>query len=246
MPTLIALGVLLLSYLLGAIPFGLIIVRLKTGLDVRKIESGRTGGTNVMRAAGFGAGFVTAILDILKGAVTVWLVRWLSSRGLIPTSPWLEVLAPALAVLGHNYSIFLIEPTGTGGFRLRGGAGGATTVGGALALWFPSIFVIIPVGLIFLFGVGYASLATLSVALSSGAIFAYRAWQGLSPWEYVGYSLISGALLVWALRPNLKRLMNGTERLVGWRARRLRQMMSENQPGAPANHSSSPSSSSSS
>lgn len=245
MPKIIAFGVLLLSYLLGAIPFGLIIVRLKTGLDVRKIESGRTGGTNVMRAAGFGAGFVTAVLDILKGAVTVWLVRWLAGRGLVLSTPWLEVLAPAFAVLGHNYSIFLIEPTGRGGYRLRGGAGGATTVGGALALWPPSILVVIPVGLIFLFGVGYASLATLSVALSSGLIFAYRAWQGVSPWEYVAYSLITGALLAWALRPNLKRLANGTERLVGWRARRLRRLIEESQNSSPVNHSSSPSSSSS-
>ena len=66
-------GIILLAYLLGSVPFGLLIVKLKTGKDVREVESGRTGGTNAMRAAGFWAGFITAMLDILKGAGAVWL-----------------------------------------------------------------------------------------------------------------------------------------------------------------------------
>ena len=61
------IGIILLAYLFGSIPFGLLIVKLKTGKDIREVESGRTGGTNAMRAAGFWAGFATAMLDILKG-----------------------------------------------------------------------------------------------------------------------------------------------------------------------------------
>lgn len=244
MPGILAVGVLILSYLIGSIPFGLIIVRLTTGKDVRQIESGRTGGTNVMRAAGFAAGLMTAILDILKGAAAVWIVRGVSQAGLIPASPWLEILAPALAVLGHNYSIFLAEPKPNGGIRLRGGAGGATTVGGAIGLWPASVLIIIPVGLVFLFGIGYASLATLSVALTSVGVFAVRAWQGASPWEYVLYGVLTGLLLTWALRPNIQRLLNGTERLVGWRARRQRVRSGAINAGT-VNHSSSSSSSSS-
>lgn len=211
---------LFVSYVIGSIPFGLIIVRLRTGQDIRKVESGRTGGTNAMRAAGFWAGFTTAILDLLKSACTVWLVRWLAGLGLLPVTPWLEVLAPLMAVLGHNYSMFLPERDEHGRLRLRGGAGGASAAGGAIGLWPPSILFIIPVGALILFGVGYASLATMSAGLTAMVIFAVRAWMGASPWEYIFYGILAEVLLVWALRPNIRRLLNGTERVVGWRARR--------------------------
>jgi len=212
---LIVAGVLAASYLLGSLPFGLFVVRLATGRDLRNIESGRTGGTNAMRAAGFFAGAATVILDFFKGAIAAWL-----ARAVLPDNTWLAVIAPVLAVLGHNYSIFLAQRDEQGKLRLRGGAGGATTVGGAMGLWFPSALINIPVGVGILFGVGYASVATLSVGLSSIAIFAYRAWIGASPWEYIFYGVFAEILLLIALRPNIKRLLNGTERVVGWRARR--------------------------
>ncbi len=112
--------VIICAYLLGSIPSGVLIVKLSTGKDVRQIESGRTGGTNAMRAAGAWAGLATAVLDAVKGAVPVWLARWL-----VPGALWLEVVAPLLAIIGHNYSIFLIERTENGKVRLGGGAGGA-------------------------------------------------------------------------------------------------------------------------
>ncbi|HSQ26533.1 MAG TPA: glycerol-3-phosphate acyltransferase [Anaerolineales bacterium] len=214
-----SLVALFISYLIGSIPFGLLIVKLSTGKDIRHVESGRTGGTNAMRAAGFWAGLSTAVLDIIKSASTVWLTRWLIDLKLLPDSPWLVMLAPICAIIGHNYSIFLAERTEGGKVRLRGGAGGTPAVGGAFGLWAPSLIITVVIGILLLFGVGYASLATLSVGLVSAIIFAYRAWIGASPWEYVLYGLISFALLAWALRPNIKRLLNGTERLIGWRAR---------------------------
>ncbi len=219
MQLLAAVFVLFLSYLIGSIPSGLLIVKFSTGKDIRQVESGRTGGTNAMRAAGFWAGLGTAVLDILKSASTVWLARWLINLGWLPDNPWLVMLAPIFAILGHNYSVFLVERTQDGKLRLRGGAGGAPTVGGAFGLWPPSLVITVVTGALLLFGVGYASLATLSVGLVSALIFAYRAWLGASPWEYVFYGVIAFALLAWALRPNIKRLLNGTERLVGWRAR---------------------------
>ena len=215
MQILISLGILLLSYIIGSIPFGLVIVRFSTGKDIRRVESGRTGGTNAMRAAGFWAGLGTAILDLLKGAAMVWLARFVA-----PNNVWAEVLAPVAAVLGHNYSIFLTERNEKGQLRLRGGAGGATTVGGAMGLWAPSILIILPLGALILFGVGYASVATMSVAFSAFVIFAYRAWIGASPWQFAIYGLITEVILMIALRPNIRRLFKGTERLVGWRARR--------------------------
>jgi glycerol-3-phosphate acyltransferase PlsY len=209
-------GVLLLAYLVGSIPFGLIIVKLSTGKDIRSVESGRTGGTNAMRAAGVWAGVATAVFDTLKGVSAVLLSHWL-----IPGSHiWMDVLAPFLSIIGHNYSAFLIERTENGWLRFRGGAGGATCLGGSIGLWFPSLFVIVPVcGLVYYFG-GYASITTLSVALVSTVVFAFRAWLGLSPWQYAIYGLLAFTALAWSLRPNIKRLMEGNERVVGLRAKK--------------------------
>ena len=202
---------LILAYVIGSIPFGWIIVKLRTGKDVREVESGRTGGTNTMRAAGFWAGFVTAILDILKAACTVWIAR---GFGL---GAWVETLAPIAAIAGHNYSVFLPEKK-NGRFRLHGGAGGAASVGGALGLWAPSFLIIFPIGFLIFFAVGYASVTTMSVALIAMVIFIVRAILGLSSWVYVWYGVLAELLLIWALRPNIKRLLAGEERLHGWRA----------------------------
>ena len=215
-----AIGLLVLSYLMGSIPFGLLMVKLITGQDIRKIESGRTGGTNVMRAAGFLPGLITALLDVLKSAATVWLARYCISIGIIPTNPWLEVFPPLLAVLGHNYSIFLAERDDSGRLKLRGGAGGASAGGGLLGLWAPGLLILLPVALLLLFVVGYASLATLSVGVVAVVIFAIRAWAGLSPWQYIFYGVFVEIILIWGLRPNIKRLLAGEERVVGLRARK--------------------------
>lgn len=218
MQTLIIPALLLLSYLIGSLPTGLIVVKLLNGKDIRKVESGRTGGTNAMRAAGFWAGLATTILDILKSAACVWI-----AQALLPNMALMHVLAPLAAILGHNYSIFLTERDRSGHLRLRGGAGGAPTVGGAFGLWPGSIFIVVPMGALMLYFVGYASLATMSVAIISALIFAYRAWLGLSPWEYILYGILAEALLLWSLRPNISRLFRGTERLVGFRARRKKE-----------------------
>ncbi len=94
-------------------------------------------------------------------------------------------------------------------------------VGGSVGLWFPSLLIIVPLGAIILYFGGYALVTTMSAALISTLIFAYRAWLGASPWEYALYGIISLLVLMWALRPNIKRLLNGTGRVfVGFRARR--------------------------
>lgn len=214
MQILIDAGILLASYLFGAIPFGLIIVKLRTGKDVRTVESGRTGGTNVMRAAGWGAGLLTAILDVLKAAATVWLSKAITGN------EWVHTLAPIAAILGHNYSVFLAERDARGGWRLRGGAGGAASLGGALGLWGPSALIILPLGALIYYFIGYASVTTMSVAVLATIIFAVRAMFYHAPWEYVLYGVLAEILLIWALLPNIKRLLAGTERLHGWRAKR--------------------------
>lgn len=204
---------LLLSYIAGSLPFGLFFVWLFTGKDVRNVESGRTGGTNAMRAAGLLAGALTATGDTLKGISTGWLASWLA-----PEYPWVRVLAALLAILGHNYSVFLMEKRSIGGVRLRGGAGGAAAFGGAIALWPYAGFIIFPLaGLVYLF-IGYASAATMSIAVFSILVFTVRAAMGLSPWVDVAYGFGALAMVLWALRPNLKRLREGNERVVGVRA----------------------------
>jgi acyl phosphate:glycerol-3-phosphate acyltransferase len=206
--------VLVLSYLVGSIPFGLLVVKLSTGKDIRQVESGRTGGTNAARAAGLGAGIITAVLDFLKAALTVWI-----ARTLVPGNIWIQVLAPVAAVVGHNYSIFLIERGSDRRLRLRGGAGGAPTVGGAFGLSWVSILIILPLAMAVLFGIGFASLATMSVAFFATVIFTFGALAGISPWQYVLYGVITELILIVALRPNIRRLLNGTERRIGWRAK---------------------------
>lgn len=199
-----------LAYVIGSIPFGLVIVKLKTGKDIREVESGRTGGTNALRAAGFWAGIGTALLDILKGAVAVWLARWIS-----PQQDWLHVIAPLAAILGHNYSIFLAERDANGKFRLRGGAGGAPSVGGAWGLYPSSLLIILPLGVLVFFTIGIASVTTMAVALFAIIVFAVYAAQGVLPWWYVLYGVGAELLLIWALRPNIKKLLAGQERVVG-------------------------------
>jgi glycerol-3-phosphate acyltransferase PlsY len=201
----------------------LIIVKLGTGKDVRKIESGRTGGTNAYRAAGVWAGVLTGFLDGAKGTAAVWLAIALGG------TPFGLVFAGVGAILGHIFSIFLAERGENGRWRLRGGAGGAPAAGGAVGLWFPSVLFIVPGALATLYFSGYASMATLSIPLMALLVFAIRAYLGYGPWAYVLYGIFSELILIWALRPNIKRLMNGTERMVGPRAKkRAAQAAAEN------------------
>lgn len=231
MQTLIDIAVVILGYILGSIPFGLLIVKIKTGKDLRRVESGRTGGTNAMRAAGLSAGFLTAIMDILKGAAAVWLAQVLNPGGNL-----IDILAPIGAILGHNYSIFLVERDENGQLRFRGGAGGAPALGGAMGLWWPMLPIVFSLGALLFFTLGIASITTMSVALFVTIIFAVRAWLGQMPWIDVLYGVLAELILIWALRPNIQKLLSGNERVVkyslnGWlRARKETQAKSKTSP----------------
>ncbi|MHC1784259.1 MAG: glycerol-3-phosphate acyltransferase [Anaerolineaceae bacterium] len=205
--------VLVISYLLGSIPFGWLVVAIGTGKDVRGVGSGRTGGTNAMRAAGLFAGLLTALGDVLKAAATALVVQYFT-----PGNLWVQVAAALLAIVGHNYPIFMIKISKEGKVNLSGGAGGAPCLGGAIALWPPIWLIVLPLGVLVYIGVGFASVTTMSLAVLSTIIFAFRAIMGWGPWEYVVYGLVAEALVVWALRPNLIRLKEGNERPVGLRA----------------------------
>ncbi|MGE5641836.1 MAG: glycerol-3-phosphate acyltransferase [Byssovorax cruenta] len=216
MQILIGIGAVIIGYILGSIPFGLLIVKLKTGKDIRQVESGRTGGTNAVRAAGFGAGLLTAILDILKGAAAVWVARWL-----VPHETLFHVLAPLAAIVGHNYSLFLINRDADGKLRFHGGAGGAPALGGAMGLWpwmFPIVFA---AGALVWFTLGIASVTTMIIGLVVTIVFAVQISQGYQNPIYIWYGILAELLLLWALRPNIKKLFAGQERVVkfslnGW------------------------------
>ena len=209
------IGVLLISYLIGSIPWGFIIVKLISGKDIRGIESGRTGGTNTMRAAGLIPGLLTSILDIFKSAAMVWV-----ARSLFPEDYWIHVLVVGIVVLGHNYSVFLIRRDQTGKLTIGGGAGGTPAVGGSVGLWWPSFFILFPLGYFIVMVIGYASVATLSLPVIGSVIFLLRFIWFEEPWQYIFAGLIPEILIIWALRPNIKRLLNGTERIVGIRAKK--------------------------
>src|SRR5512141_356294 len=212
MQMLIEASVVLLAYIFGSIPFGLLIVKLSTGKDIRQVASGRTGGTNAARAAGAWAGVLTGLMDGIKGAAAVWV-----AQAAAPQMHWLHVIAPLAAILGHNYSLFIIERDEQGRLRLRGGAGGGPTVGGAIGLWWPSAFIILPLAIAVFFGIGYASVTTMSIAIITIGIFAVRYAMGLSPLPDVLYGVFALLMLLWALRPNIRALIDGRERFHGWR-----------------------------
>lgn len=217
MQILIAFAVLLIGYLLGSIPFGWVIVKITTGRDIRGIESGRTGGTNAWRAAGFLAGMLTAFFDGAKAFVSVVIARWLLPID-FPYREWLVAAAPLMAILGHNYSIYLLERHESGRLVLRGGAGGAPCLGGAIGLWPPIGLIVFPMVLFVYLVIGYASLTTMSIAFFTIVVFAVQIARGAAPLPYLFYGILAEAALIWALRPNIARLRQGTERMHGLRA----------------------------
>jgi len=183
------------AYLLGSIPPGVFWGWMIRRIDVRRHGSGRTGGTNVWRTAGFTAALLTAVFDALKGAAAVWLA------GALALPPWARALAGTLAVVGHNYSVFL---------RFQGGAGTATSVGAAAALWGPSLPILVACGMVAGLLVGHASVASIVVALLLPVLAALRA-EGI---QALAFGVPVMLLTLWALRPNIARLSRREERFL--------------------------------
>lgn len=207
----------LIGYLFGALPIGFLLVKWTRKIDLRDIGSGRTGGTNSFRAAGWSIGILTAITDVLKAACAVWLIRAIYSEVLTDNAlPWAEILTGFMSVVGHNWSVFL----GWGG-----GAGTGPNVGWAAAIWWPvaPVAAIVVTGLLWI--VGMASVASLAMAAVIPLSFLVLYLAGVDPYNhtlaYIIGGLISASIVAYALRPNIKRLLEGKERIVGPRAKRL-------------------------
>ncbi|NJN55190.1 MAG: glycerol-3-phosphate acyltransferase [Anaerolineae bacterium] len=207
----------LIGYFCGAIPFGFIYVYWRKGIDLREVGSGRTGGTNSLRAAGLKVGIVTAISDAVKGILAVVLARYFLATGVgEPLVPWITVTAGTFSVIGHNWSIFL---------KWRGGAGTGPNVGWATAVWPPMFPIAALVMILMMVGVGMASVASLTMGaiIPISFIILYLAdVPGYSDTlAYVVGGLAAFSIVAWALRPNIKRLIEGNERVVGPAAKRI-------------------------
>lgn len=204
---------ILAGYIMGAIPFGFLFVQVTKGVDLRDVGSGRTGATNSLRAAGPAVFILTFLMDVFKGFAAVWLARWITG-GRVPAEwlPWAAALAGTASVIGHNWSIFL---------KFGGGAGTGPNVGWATAIWWPMFFITFAFGGPTLYFTGMASVASLAVAVVIPIVFGIRTFAGIDPTPayFVG-GLLTTAIITFALRPNIKRVLAGEERVVGPAAKR--------------------------
>ncbi len=197
--TLAAVAVVVLAYLMGSIPSGLLVGRAFTGKDVRDVGSGNIGAANVSRLGGFRLAAFVLVLDLLKGVIPVVIGR------LIGLSSIELCAVAAAAVLGHDFSLFL---------KFKGGKGVATTLGVVLALS-PVVAVVAALVWLLVLGISkYSSLASL-VALFALPVIVAAADQ---PAQYVPLTLGLALLALYTHRDNVNRLNQGKEsRLVSRR-----------------------------
>ena len=189
---------LLLGYLLGAIPFGLVLTRLAGLGDVREIGSGNIGATNVLRTGRKGLAAATLLLDAAKGAGAVLLA------GALWPGMGLEGMAAIGAFLGHLYPVWL---------RFRGGKGVATMIGVVAALSWQAGLVMAAVWLLALAVTRYSSVGGMAAA-ASAPVAAWFVGRVSLVMLFAGFAL----LVLWKHRANLGRLLQGTEPKVGRKA----------------------------
>jgi glycerol-3-phosphate acyltransferase PlsY len=189
--------VLLVAYLIGSVPFALLLTK-RRGADLRRIGSGNIGATNVMRASGLPAGLTVALLDMAKGAASVVVATWMSPASQAPA------LAGVAAVIGHVYPVWL---------RFRGGKGVATACG-AFSVLTPAAM---PIALVV-----FAVAVWFTRYISAGSVLATMvlppaALATGSPTPAVIAACAAATLIVFRHRSNIARLRTGTERRLGAR-----------------------------
>ncbi|HWH22768.1 MAG TPA: glycerol-3-phosphate 1-O-acyltransferase PlsY [Allosphingosinicella sp.] len=184
---------LLFGYLLGSIPFGILLTRMTGAGDLRSIGSGNIGATNVLRTGRKGLAALTLVLDMLKGTAAVLIVR--------TVAPDCEQIAAIGALLGHLWPVWL---------RFRGGKGVATFLGIMIALHWPSALVYAAVWIGMLGVTRYSSVSGMTAALAAPVAAAAMQRFDLAL-LYLGFAL----LVFWKHRANLDRLLAGEEPRVG-------------------------------
>jgi acyl phosphate:glycerol-3-phosphate acyltransferase len=186
------------AYLLGSIPFGLLIVKLTAGRDIRDVGSGNIGAANVARNAGKGAGTLTLLLDAAKGYLAVWLAAHFTNSNI----RWM-MIAAMCAVAGHIFPVWL---------KLRGGKGVATGIGVFLPISWHAALLAIALWIVVVFFWHYASLGSIAAAAAL-PVFMYVLYApGLAPPDIVtfGTTFIVCLVLIKHI-PNIQRLLAGEE-----------------------------------
>ena len=205
LPTLaVAVGTIVAGYLIGGIPWGIVVARLVGGPDPRSLGSGRTGGANVMRALGFRAALVAGLLDAAKGSVAVLIAMVLG------TDPIVQVLAALAAILGHSRSPYI---------GLRGGRGVAPAWGALLVIQPVVAVLVIPVFVGVLLLTRISSVASLATSVVSGIGLLVAVAVVPMPAAFAVYAVL-GAAMIWLFHvDNIQRLLAGEERRIEWRLR---------------------------
>ena len=191
------------AYLIGGIPFGLIVVKLMTGADVRESGSGNIGATNVLRTTGLAAGILTLVLDAAKAWFAVWLADRLSGGSQL----WMSLAALA-ALAGHAWSIFL---------RFKGGKAVASFVG-AYAYLTP--LPLVAVVLLFVLIVAWTRYLSLGSIIAAG-LFPVGCWMILHPgWPVLVSAVGAAAIIIYRHRGNITRIRAGEERVFSFQRTR--------------------------
>lgn len=197
------------GYLIGSIPIGLIVGRVTRGIDVRDYGSGVTGATNVIRTSGWKAGVVVIAGDILKGVAPVLVGLALAGAADIDGDD-AHALVPAAAafaaVCGHIWPVFA-------GFR--GGRAVATGYGAALAMHPVAALAMIPVAALVVAGTRIMSLMSITMAPALAVLFIVLAALDYTAPAYAAYAIGAAILVLYKHRPNIERLIAGTEPRIG-------------------------------
>jgi glycerol-3-phosphate acyltransferase PlsY len=209
--------VAVVGYLLGSIPFGILVCRRTAKVDVRQYGSGKMGTTNVLRTAGSKAAVLVFVLDLLKGVAAVIIAGLIIGRDYLVVGGvhWgvlvAQVIAALAAMAGHNRSVFL---------KFRGGGRGVATFFGGMAALCPPAALF--GGEIFIIGAGitkFVSLASISAVVSTYAVLIPLTIFNRFPIEYLIYALIGSIVIIVVHRDNISRLLAGKERRLGERAK---------------------------
>lgn len=209
----IAVTLLILSYLLGSVPFGVVIGKKIKGIDIREHGSKNIGSTNAIRVLGKPVGYLVFLCDVFKGMAVIILVKVLEACGLW-TSPIDYLYYGALAIIGHSFSIFL---------NFKGGKAVATSLGVVLILSPLTAIACLVVFVIALYASGYVSVSSTLATITVVTVGWVLHFVGIEPTNFLEYFIgnvslplailftIIGLLIIVKHIKNYKRLLNGTE-----------------------------------
>lgn len=200
------IGVIILCYLIGAIPFGVIVGKLTQGIDVRQYGSGSMGMTNVLRTIGARAAAFVFVADVGKGTGAAALGGFLLTS---PAAEWGQVAGGAAAVVGHCWPVFV-------GFR--GGRGISTGFGALLLMTWPVALYSLAAFLLVLTLFRYFSISSMVASLTMLVALIPLVAVDEEPFAYLVYGLVAVPIIIFRHRGNIQRLLTGSEPKIGEKA----------------------------